>query len=328
MTDLSQGQSTIETPENLSLTLAVPPVLNVKVLEGSSLLAEANEFVIDCKEMADIAAANMKTCRSMYEGIDVMRKEFLEPAALLVERAKKWFLPPINAAKEAEQVYKTKLIAYRKEVDEREAAERRQRDEDARRARQEADRKAAEIKAKADEEARQKREQALREARAREDAERREREAAEQARRAKEAGDREAQRKAEEERRNAEAEARSAALKEAKATEESLAVQENAEAKVNDLHMHAAAVATAPVATVTKVAGFSMRKNWKVRFARGYADENAVIRAIAAELPTRPDLVGLLKLDMSAANKLAKALEGATSLPGLEAFNDPTGTGR
>lgn len=298
MTDLSQGVA--EPPQDISLKLAVPPTLQTSVLESDTLLREAQEFIIDCKEMAELAAARMKGCKKFYEGIDAMRKDFLEPAALLVERAKKWFNPPITGAQQAEIVYKEKLLAWNRAEQERVAEENRRREEVQRKLRQEAEAKAAQERARAEEIAAQRRRE---------------------------------EEKAEEERRKAEAAgnaraAAAAAAAAAKAREQAQAALENGEANAQAAELHAAAATSAPMGKVEKVAGFGTRKNWKTRYATGFRDDESVIRAIAAELKARPDLVAYLKLDHAACDRAAKVQEKVLSIPGLEPWNDPIATGR
>ena len=73
--------------------------------------------------------------------------------------------------------------------------------------------------------------------------------------------------------------------------------------------------------------GFSMRENWICEFDQG-CDELAVKQKIAAALPQRPDLIGLFRLDMVAAGKMAKALKRSFNVPGLIARNDPIAASR
>lgn len=76
-----------------------------------------------------------------------------------------------------------------------------------------------------------------------------------------------------------------------------------------------------PVPTLDRKAGGSTLVDKYV--AECEVDEATTIRAIAAALGARPDLLGLLALDMSAANKIAAALKGEARIPGMRVVNKP-----
>lgn len=63
-------------------------------------------------------------------------------------------------------------------------------------------------------------------------------------------------------------------------------------------------------------------------FAELAGEEQDAIKAIGAVLATRPELISMLKLDMVAANKMAKALKGNFNVPGLKAINKPVAASR
>jgi hypothetical protein len=176
----------------------------------------------------------------------------------------------------------------------------RQRQAEERRVRQEAEAKAAAERAKAEQIAAEQRRQA---------------EAAEAARRKAEAEG------------NAKAAARAAA-EAATLQEKAVATIENADAKAAETIMAAQAALQLPPATAEKVAGFSLRDNWKAELHPGKGEYAVIALIVEAIANGRSDLLALLKLDMSAADKLAKALKGAMNVPGMLAVNRQTSVSR
>jgi hypothetical protein len=74
----------------------------------------------------------------------------------------------------------------------------------------------------------------------------------------------------------------------------------------------ASQVVTPIIQTTAKVAGISVRKQWKAEIV----DKRAFVEAAL----TRPDVMALLEIDEGKLNKLAVALQGEISIPGVKAF--------
>lgn len=321
-------EAPVDAPRDLSLIIAVPPALAVNISQGNDLIATANDFVIDCQEMATMASQNMTACKKFSQLMETGRKDFLEPAQLIIERAKKWFNPPLLAAQEAEGIYKKKLLGWQESERARIELENKKREEVARKLRQEADEKAAKERARAAEIARQREQEARIAAEARAKAEAEARVAAEAKRKAIEEGNKEAARLAAEQERTARAEAQSRAAAEAKANEQATSAIENGEAMAQTAQLEAAAAVTsaAPLAQ-QKVVGFSTKKNWVAKLNPLLTENDVKLLIAKAAVAGRTDLLGLLDLNMGAANKMAKALESAFVVPGMTAANEPVAVG-
>jgi hypothetical protein len=122
--------------------------------------------------------------------------------------------------------------------------------------------------------------------------------------------------------------AAAAAAEAAKATEKAASVVENAEVTAQEAILTAAAAPTAPVVEVQKIEGFSTRSNWIAELTVGKTEEQAVLE-IAGEIAAgRRDLAALLQLDMTSANRLAKALKSAFNVPCLRAVDRPVAASR
>ncbi len=253
------------------------------------MLAVAESYVIDCPEMYEAAADDLKAVKAKYKAIEAQRVEIVGPLNKAVKAVNELFRPPLDFLEKAETTLKGRLIAYdqeqerlRREEQARLEAERRAEQERLRREAEEAARVEREARLKAEAEAR-----AAREALAKiED---------EAARKAAEEAAREAQAKA-----DAEAEA---------AAERAAIMAEQA-----DIAELAPAAYVAPVKA--EVAGLSTRQKYKAEVT----DLAALIRA-AAE---RPDLHPLLKVDQSALNKMAGALKTALNIPGVRVYAEQT----
>lgn len=282
----------------LRAELVPTPEITAAIAEGGGALAAANACEIDSQDMAELANSEMKAVKAAAKKLDELRREFVAPAKQIIESADRMFKPSIEALTAAEGVYKRKLLDW--------TAEQQRIAEEARRAQQEAERKArAEAEAKA----------AAERARA-------EQEAAEKRRQAAEAE--EARRKAEAEgnRRAAAAAAAAAAKAEAEAREKIEAAEQKA--AIAQMSVQSAPVIAAPVAP----AGFVARTNWVAELSPGM-DEPAVIAAIAKAITEgRTELLNLLGLNWSAANRLAKSLQAHMSVPGLVAANRPIASSR
>lgn len=81
-----------------------------------------------------------------------------------------------------------------------------------------------------------------------------------------------------------------------------------------------APLATAPVPEPPKVNGTSFADHWVAELE---GPLNAVKATIAAACAQRPELLGLLEINMPAANRMASALKSAFNVPGMRAVNRP-----
>ncbi len=283
----------------LSVTLNMTDDVRRQLQQGETALVQARKYEIVCPGDAQLVAEEMNGYKRTIVRLEDLRKGFLKPAQEIIENAKSLFNPAIDSLKGAEQHCKRLLGDWDAKERTRIEAERQAAEATARKARQEAEAKAAAERARAEELAREERRKAA---------------------------------EAEERRRKAEAEgnaraAAAAAAEAAKATEKAAAAVENGEARATQLHLEAAAVASAaPVLERAKVAGASMRDNWVARRKDGVSAENAKSQIVAA-CAARPDLLGLLELNEGAINKLAKALKTSLNVPGYEARNEPIVSG-
>ncbi|MBY0436902.1 MAG: hypothetical protein K2W80_01835 [Burkholderiales bacterium] len=267
---------------------------------ADAVIEDAYALVIDSATMADIANDEMRQAKTQAKRLKELRDLFVAPAKQIIETADGMFRPRMEALLKAEGIYKTKLLEWKSEQDRIAAEAQRKAAADARRLREEAEAKAAAERAKAEQIAA---------------AKRREAEAAA-----------EAQRKAEAEGNKRAAQA--AAARQAKLEEEARQSTDRAEATAAELTMTAAAAAPVVAAVPSAPAGFGARKNWVAELAEGMGEADAIRLIARGIVEGRNDLITLLKLDMSAANKLAKAQEQHMSVPGLVAVNRPIATSR
>lgn len=277
-------------PLAVQLSMPAETQATLRQYEGTRHVAEAYE--IDSPEMAVEANNELRSIKASLKRLEELRKGFVAPAMQIVENARALFNPAIAGLTEGEKILKAKLLAWQQAEDRRIEEENRRIEEAARKARQEAEAKAAAERARADQQA------------------------AEANRKAQEAE--EARRKAEAEG-NARA-AAAAAAEAAKQAERAAAAVENGEARAQVVQLQAAAAAPVATAAPVKLAGLSYRDNWIAILAVNTTETQA-IQKIAAALADRPELVALLKLDMSAATKMAKALKENFRVPGLAAEN-------
>lgn len=278
-------------PLAVQLTMTESTQATLRQHEGAVEIA--NAYDIDSHDMAVAANDELKNFKAAAKKLEEMRKGFVAPAMQIVEHARSMFNPAIQALEEAEVILKGKLRAYQIEQEKIAQAARREAEEAERKARQEAEQKAAAERARAEEQSR------------------------EAKRKADEA---EAARKQAEAEGNARA-AAAAAAEAARQQEKAAAAIENGEARAQQVQLTAAAMpAPAPIPQPTKLAGLSVRDDWRAELAPN-TDEATAIQAIAAALPARPELIALLKLDLSAGSKMAKALKDHFNVPGLQAVN-------
>lgn len=285
-----------------NITLALDAAMRQHLASAEAIVGEAEELVVDGALMATHANNFLRDLKARRTRIEAMHDDIVNPVKLALANAKKWFTPSLEAHDKAERIVKAKLADFTRREAERVAAESRARQEAERRAREEAEQQAAAARARAESAAAESRRKAA--------------EAAERERKAREEG-------------NARA-AAAAAAERAKREEEERQRLAEGERKASELQLAAAAAGqnAEPVREATKVDGFSMRKNWIAELADGKSDDEAKRAIVTAIAAGREDLLGLLALDMKAANKLAKALEKNFNVPGLKARNDPVATSR
>lgn len=304
-------------PNELPLTiqLTMDEQMRSQLRQTEGVVAVAESYVIDSSEVAELANTELREIKMRAKRVEELRKGFISPAQQIIENARALFNPALQALAHAETILKNRLTAWTTEQEQRAAEARRKAEEEERRCRAEAEAAAAAERARAEEAARKAREEArlAEEARARAEAE---------ARNAREVGNRKAA--AEAERR-----AQAAAAEAAKREEEARACIEAGESKANEALLSAAAT---PVPTQAqepaKVAGFGLRDNWIAELEPGKTDDQVKLLVVQAIAAGRSDLLSLMKLDMSAASKLAKALKGNFNAPGMRAINKPIAASR
>lgn len=280
-------------PADISVILHMDDSLQKQITQSEGALTLAQAFVIDSAEMAQLAADERRDLARRIDALKEARKKFLAPAQEIIENAKALFNPGIAALEGAREFIGNNLLEWDRQEKARIAAENAEREAQARKARQEAEAKAAAERARADEIAAAERRKAA---------------------------------EAEERRKKAEAEgntraAAAAAAEIAKANEHAQAVQENAAVAATEMLVSAVAAAPPAVAAV-KVAGSSVRENW-VAELKPLVTEDHAKALIVSGCVSNPQLLGLLKLDTSAINKMAKALKKAMDVPGYVAVDKP-----
>jgi len=290
---LQERPEQAETPTTQTIVLPVNEQL-MAGLRPAGAVVEAQAWEITDAEMAQLASAQRTTWAKRIDAIKAMRKDFVEPAQTILERAKKWFNPPIEDLEAGREILGAKLLAFDQAEKAGLAREQAERDAAARKLRQEAEAKAAAERARAEEQARE--------------ARRKEQEAQEAQRKALAEG-------------NARA-AAAAAAEAAKQAERAQAAVENGEAKAQAAQLEAAAtIAAAPVSEVVKVVGQSVKDNWVAELRPGLTEDDAKAEIVVAAARDRPELLGLLKLDTGAVSKMAKALKTSMRVPGFVAVN-------
>lgn len=291
--------------QDLSVNLTMAPNMANGLRVYASALEVAQAYSIESDEDATAVNTELRRTKAGIVEITKWRQEFVEPATIIIERAKDRFNGPIENLKAAEAHYKGLLMDWTAKK-QREAEEaQRKADAEERARRQEAERVAAAERARAEEKAREQ-----------------ERIAREQE---------EARQKAEAEG-NARAMAAAAAAA-ASAQARAAAEREKGESKANEAVMVAAATSAATVVPAAqKVEGFSVRTSWVAELAENTTEARAVkkiayaIAGVAVDkdgnrslVPTKDELIPALKIDMSAATNVAKGLKTAFNIPGLAA---------
>lgn len=285
----------------LKVDLTMTPELAGELARETGALALARAYVVDSPDMAVAANSELKLVKARIVRLKELKGGFVAPAKQIIANAEALFDPAITALGGAEVYLKGQLTAFT-EAEERRAEEaRRARQEEERKARQVAEAQAAAERARADEIAREKRRQAE---------------------------EQEATRRKAEAEGNARAAAAAAAAK-AKLEEQARAAVESGESKANELVLAASAVPTTIVAPApTELAGFSTRENWVAELEGTLTEDQAKAVIVGAIAGGRTELLALLKLDLAAANRLAKAQKGAMHVPGLRSVNRPVAASR
>lgn len=292
----------------ISVSVAVPAGLDIG---PKQMLVAAQSYTIDCPEMYEAAAEDLKAVKTKWKDIEAKRKEIVEPLNKAVKAVNDLFRAPLDYLTQAESVLKGALLTYDAEQERLRKIEQ-ERLEAIARAEQARLRAEAEAAEKAQREARQEAERIEREAREKAQAEE------EAARRliaqAKNAEARAAAEKAAEAARiKAESERQAREIENARLAEEAREKAEIAQEKALEAQLM-------PAPTVQsekpKVAGLSGREKYKAEVV----DMGAFIKAVAE----RPELLGLVKVDESALNKLAGALKTALQIPGVRVYTEKT----
>jgi len=285
-------------PQNLSVTLTMTAELlkTLQTEQGAKDVALAYE--IDSSDMAVAANEELKSIKRRIKIVTEWRAKFIEPANTMVENANALFNPALESLAAGESLLKVGLQSFQAKEAARIEQERRAAEEVARKARQEAEQKAAAERARAAQQAEEANRQAAE---------------AEQARlKAVAEGNSRA--------------AAAAAAESARLQEKAQSIVETGEAKAEAVQIAAATMEAAPVATVTKIAGFTTRKNWIAELA---TDEQTAKKLICEGIAAgRTELYSMIDINMPAANKMAKALEGNFNVPGLKAYNNPVAASR
>ena len=351
---MEQATATADAPA-LSINLVVDDTMRSRMGQGRGLVSIAEAYEISSHEIAVLANEAMREAIAFKKRMQEMRKGFIQPAKDIIARAEALFDGPIQDAERAEGIYKQRLQTWDNQEKARVAAEQRAAEEAERKRRAEAEQRAAAERARAEERAREEKrkadEAAAAVARANAEAERIRREAEEarrkkaaeeaaEAARLRAAGDaaaaaereKKAKAEAKEAKRKADAEAAeqsrvaaTAAAEAARREENARAIQQQGEQRAQESVL-AAAAAPAPVVEARKLEGFGQAANWVVELTA--PTEADAIKLIAAALPDRPELIAMLKLDMTAARRQGTSLKAHFNIPGLKCTNQPKAVSR
>lgn len=272
-------------PEVIRAEAVITPEASLALRAGHGAVELAEQWNVDCAEMAEVVTQEVVTVEGRAKALDAARKSITDPLRKALENANGIFMPVIKELEAASTVMRGKLLTWKRAEDARIEAERRAAEEIARKARQEAEAKAASERAAAEAVAVE------------------ERRKAEEARKAQEIAA--AAGKAEE--------AMKAAAEAAAAQERANAAIENGQAKAEAAIIEAAA--TMPVAPVAPPMpkGTGSREKWEARLE----DKPDALHRLVKYIAANPQFLGLLKIDQSAANKLAGSLKSALKIDGL-----------
>lgn len=286
-----------DTYQNLSVSLVMDDTVRTQLRQGENAMTMAQGYVIDCPEVAQLVSDERIGLAKRIDAIKAAQKKYIEPAQQIIENAKEMFNPAIKALTDARDYLGKSLLTWDQQEKARIARETAEREAAERKVRQEAEAKAAAERARAEEKAREERRKAA--------------EAEEARKKALAEG-------------NARA-AAAAAAEAAKANERAAAAIEDGNAKALQAQVAMTAMAV-PVIEETKIMGSSIRDNWVAKLNQGLTEDDAKALIVQAAA-TNPQLLGVLKLDMPAINKLAKALKQVMQVPGFTAINEPSLSG-
>jgi len=287
-------------PESFAVTLPVTPEVIVKLKLADGALTTAQSYEIDSTDMAQIVADQRNGYLKTITTLKELKKGFVKPAKDIIANAEALFDPALEELDLAVKHLNGGLLTWDQKEKARIDQEHREREAEDRRIRQDAERKAAEETARA------------------------EAKAAEQYRIAAEAE--KARQKA-----LAEGNARAAAAAAAQvavANKKADAAIENGQAKAAEaINTAAAVVAATPETHQAKIQGNSFRTNWVAEINPGLSEDDVKLLIVEAICNGRAELFALLDLNMSACNKTAKGFEGRTNIPGMTARNSPVTAG-
>lgn len=296
---------TAPAPLTASLVMTQEQYAEIQREQGALEVARAYKIEGTVEEQAELAGAANLELQSVKRRIAIIEQHkdnFIAPAESIIASAKALFNPGLESLRGAETTLKAELTDYTARERTRIADEKRKAEDAARLARQKAEQEAAAARARAEQEAQQRQREA-------DEAEKRRLAAV------AEGNDRAA---------------KAAAAEKAKAEEQVRSAIETGEAKAQTAQLAASAAApTRRGSSAAPLKGFSTRDNWGAEMLPGFDDlavKVAMVEAIATQ--GRADLLALLQLDMSACNKLAKALHEQMNVPGLAAKNNPIGASR
>ena len=293
---------------DITVSVAVPVGLDAG---PKQMLVAAQSYAIDCPEMYEAAAEDLKAVKTKWKEIEAKRTEIVAPLNKAVKAVNDLFRAPLEYLTQAEGVLKGALLTYDNEQERIRKAEQ-ERLEAIARAEQARLRAEAEAAEKAQREARQEAERIERVAREKAQAEE------EAARRliaqAKNAEARaEAEKAAEAARIKADAERQAREIENARLAEEAREKAEIAQEKVLEAQLMPAPVVQNEK---PKVAGLSGREKYKA----SVTDMAMFVKACA----DNPQWLALVKVDESALNKLAGALKTALTIPGVRVYAEKT----
>lgn len=296
---MSDQQELLST-EPVSATVSFDDESRVHLRSAESSLMIAREFTIeshdDCQEAINERNANLREVQWLENRLDFVLAPFTEG----VKRVRAIFKPMIDRRRDAIAHLNPLIVSWEMEQRRLEDIAAKKREEEARRVRQETERKAAAAHAEAEEKAAQ------------------ERRAAEIL---------EAQRKQAEEDGNQQA-AQDAARKAAELREQADHTVETANAEVAQMTLEAAATPSEAPPPRPVMAGNQLRTKWVAELMPTYTEEQAkfqIVRAIASE--NRMDLLGVIRMDMPALQKIASGLKKNMSVPGYMAIDRPIAAG-
>lgn len=283
-----------ETPHDITLKIELTDAARAAMAANGTAIRLAESYVVDCHEVAEQAASEIRTFNQQIAGIKLVYNDLAKEPKSTLEKLKAWFVPGVKEREQAIEILKARLKTWDDQERKRIALENQQRQQQQDRIRREAEAKARGEQEKAQQVARDKQ---------------------------READEQEAKRKQAEADGNKRAAATAAAAK-GKAEQEAAAAVHAGQQKAEAHHLVAATASTiaAPVAQ-TKVAGTTMKDNWIARLKSDITAAEAK-KLIVAAVAANPMLLGVIEIDTGALNKLAKGLHEAFDVPGYEAFND------